>query len=146
LLGHGDAAHQIVAGLCFSWVKTPGGLELGPNWFDITEDGITSTQEINQSKLNPVTYCGMAFTLLGRKVLSAVRKDNAQAFGMTTFGHDLMWATEDQVTLGGEDTTFCVRAARLGYKSYGAGDVVVDHYKMHAENLQSFKMRYPSGQ
>ena len=143
LLSYGDAQHQIIAGLCFTWLQLPDGSKvLGPNWWERNAAGEEQTViEIRQDRLNPLSYCGMAFTLIGRTVLTEVRKAYKHFVGLTTFGYDILHIG-NTVTLGGEDISFCKRAEYCGFSTWGAGDVTVDHYKQHMENLQTFSMLY----
>jgi hypothetical protein len=76
--------------------------------------------------------CGMGFTLIHREVIevmAATQDEELKGDPWVWFGHDLL-TINGQVTRVGEDLSFCARARRLGYLTWGCPGIVVDHYKV----------------
>ncbi len=105
-----------------------GQIMISSTWL-IKKDGVIHT--VGERRLevrDDLDACGMGFTLIHRDVLTALANampNHANAW----FGHDEE-ADQDGVIDGiGEDTTFCTRAKKLGFKIYGHDTIALGHDK-----------------
>lgn len=139
LLDFADDDHQILAGLYFSWLPTAannGQHGLAPLWF-VGIDPMMSAADLTNVPM-PLVACGMGFTMLGRKMLEEMRKAYRHD-PCPWFSHDICDCQDHaKPSRMGEDVTFCVRAKKIGYQTWGI-NTVVNHTKSHTENLDTFK-------
>lgn len=98
-----------------------------------------------------LTACGMGCTLIHRDALQAVADDYpndpwdtfaADMLVRFTDGSMMVARSPDDFDIGdrvlvdepvrmGEDVTFCLRAEKAGFHTYGLPTLIVDHYKQH---------------
>jgi hypothetical protein len=89
------------------------------------KDGLyerASFKRLGKKGVTEVVALGMGFTLIKREVLEALGVAALWPFAETL---------DDKGQPLGEDTTFCLRAADVGFKSYLCLDVRVGHMKRH---------------
>jgi hypothetical protein len=117
-------ARPIVSGLAFSPAREN---QLICVWGRRVEGAGGPFKLLTQIKptLQSIDCVGMAFTLIHRGVLMAMRDAYGKGDDWPWFGHDLV----DGVRLG-EDWTFCERARAMGFSIWGAGHVTVGHMKL----------------
>lgn len=127
LLDRGNAAHQIVAGLYYTWI----GSVFMPCWFESLEP--PQVAKPNGGGLQPLASCGMGFTAIHYDALVAMPHGQ-------WFAHDTVQTLVGPY-LCGEDATFCLRATKSGIQTWGVSDVAVNHYKVSAENRETAMMR-----
>jgi len=135
LVNHGDANHQIVAGLYFAWLENT----LAPTWFTLRGEppAFATVGEI-RSGLQPIDVCGMGFTLIGRHALKEMQAERLMLRQHNSwFGHDVI-TTKDGATVAGEDVTFCLRAKASGVQTWGCS-IPVTHIKTHRETAETFQ-------
>ncbi len=133
-----DAAHPterpIVGGLYFSYWNQDK--DLCPVWLEHRGDDMATMSALKPG-LQEVAVVGMGFTLIHRGVLEAMAKHHADDEWLW-FGHDLR-ETPRGLERMGDDTTFCLRAADIGFKTFGHAEIVVQHIKSRAENYETFR-------
>jgi hypothetical protein len=125
------------------------------SWLAFTPDGIKAIPEVPPGAVDPieVSAVGMGCTLIHRDAVQDVA-DMYPNDPWDTFGADILLEFADGGFLTGrvpedfgshlsngrpirrmhrmgEDVTFCLRARRAGYLTYGLPTLVVDHYKPH---------------
>ena len=115
-----DHERKILAG----FYLTPTAQKPCSAWLVYGPNGKLQTiGSFNVGEVKEVASVGMGGTLIHRSVLEAFP---LAADDWRWFGHDLIDGVRH-----GEDVTFCLRAAGLGFKSYGVGWVQMGHIKSH---------------
>lgn len=126
------------------------------SWLLFTPEGIHAVEDLPQT-MEPVevTAVGMGCTLIHRDVLQAVADQHLRD-PWDTFAADILIRFEDggqfvvrspedfdweaaekagrvvaSLERMGEDVTFCLRARRAGYATFGLPTLVVEHFKPH---------------
>lgn len=102
-------------------------------WLAFSTEGIRALAALPE---NPyplgVTAVGMGCTLIHRDALEAVRtfqRENYKDDPWDTFGSDVLRFDDGTAHRMGEDVTFCVRARRHGFETYGLPTLLVEHFK-----------------
>lgn len=136
-----ENGRHITTGLYFSWL-TDG--RLLPVWFsEVTEDGVLKVFGSFKpgEVIVPLAAAGMGFTLIRRDVFEIMaRVPEWTATDWTWFGRDLYGqATTGQSLHQGEDCCFCVRAGKVGCKTWGHKGVVVGHWKKTRLDFNLFR-------
>lgn len=99
------------------WTQPANGLEF------------TNIPSVQLGELRKVSGIGMGCTLIHRDVFEAMAVKYAPD-PWYAFGHDLIQDPRDGSFMrAGEDTTFCRRAAELGFDIYGTASVICEHIK-----------------
>lgn len=109
-------------------VRYDGG-EIHSTWLTVVPEtnALHPIHDVPESGLVKVASVGMGCTIIHRNVLEAVAADNSDD-SWRFFGHDLVENDGRNVRLG-EDVTFCLRAKRVGFSTYGLTDLRLDHFK-----------------
>lgn len=120
-----EAERPIVGGLCFGMAKG----RLVPTIYQFGyEDGDLVTYRVEDFERDAIVRCaatGAAFVLIHRRVLEAMRAAN--------FNEAFPWFQETQIKHRpvGEDITFCLRAAQLGFPIFVDTRAKIGHHKSH---------------
>jgi hypothetical protein len=101
------------------------------SWLLFTDEGVRAVENLPE-EVDPceVTAVGMGCTLIHRDVVAAVDAAHPE-HPWSTFGADLLRYDDGTSDVMGEDVTFCLRAQRAGYKTYGLPSLIVEHHKAH---------------
>lgn len=136
LLDSLDEEHPVVGGLYFNYWEDGN---IYPVWLEHAEDGtLRNCTKVAPNQMQEVAAVGSGFMAIQRRVLDAM----AEAHGgdnWTWFGRDVV-----QGVHVGDDTTFCLRAAALGFKVWGNTNVIVDHCKKRWLGWQDFSKHWTS--
>jgi hypothetical protein len=117
-----DNEHPIVGGLYFNYW---GDGNIYPVWLERGETGVLQNwTNVRRDALVEMAAVGGGFMAIQRRVLEEMAKVYTEDESWTWFGRDV----ENKKRLG-DDTTFCLRAAKLGFKVWGNSHVIVDHKK-----------------
>lgn len=121
---------RIAAALYLNYIA---GQDASPcsTWLTHRDDGLLQTHDY--SKRNgpeTVASVGMGGTLIHRSVLEAMRDKYEPTDDWPWFGHDLH--NGHRV---GEDVSFCLRAASVGFQSWGVPSLTMGHIKTHVLNV-----------
>lgn len=101
------------------------GSKLRPCWMLAGEDGQQyAPDELRVGEIIECATVGMGFTLIHRSVLEAMQRVYSLEDNWAFFGHDMIGGVRT-----GEDVTFCNRARKLGFTSWGHGGVLLGHTK-----------------
>lgn len=102
------------------------------SWLLFTNDSVRAIESLPPTQ-DPieVTAVGMGCTLIHRDVLQDVHDMHEDKDPWSTFGADVLRWEDGRTDRMGEDVTFCVRARRAGYLTYGLPSLIVEHYKPH---------------
>lgn len=125
-----DAAIKHQAPILTGWYCAFMAESLQCTWLERKSDGLMGTMTNFTGDVQELKggVCGMGFTLIRRDVLEAMRTampNHKDAW----FGHDEVVDSTGQTDAMGEDTTFCLRALALGFKTYGHSGICVGHDK-----------------
>lgn len=123
-----DAAVKHQAPILGAWYCSFMGDGIQCVWLEDKPDGKMGTVVNFTGDVQEVGTVGMGFTLIHRDVLEGmrwVRPKNNSAW----FGHDERKNERGETETIGEDTTFCTRAAKLGFKTYGHSGICIGHDK-----------------
>lgn len=91
-------------------------------WLERRSDGkLYTVSEVRPDSVVSLQAVGMGGTLIHRSVLESFPKSDDS---WRWFGHDLVNGNRI-----GEDITFCLRAEKLGFKSFGVGAAQMGHNK-----------------
>lgn len=130
-----DAAEKYDCGILGAayWNKY-GNSEIKLSWlYFVEEHGIAAAPTLpEQEEPVEVTAVGMGCTLIHRQVLEDVvaqQRKIAPEDPWDSFGADLLKFTTGEAEHMGEDVTFCLRARRAGYLTYGLPTVTAEHFK-----------------
>ena len=140
-----DEAEQngrdILTGLYFSFLDHNNAIPY-PVWFsEIREGGsLVSFGSFKPGEvIVPLVACGMGFTLIRRTVFERMAEvPEWRDDDWTWFGRDkLIWQGVPKHY--GEDTCFCVRAGKIGIKTWGHKGVFVRHHKKTPIDFNLFR-------
>ena len=124
----------IVSGLYFTYMDDG---RIYPVWHERYEDGTLGTVRKISPEITELVGTGMGFCIIHRRVLEAMREARPR-HRWAWFAHDEMDYGTEIMSLG-EDLTFCLRAEKLGFKTYGHGGVIVEHEKGQRITLDTFQ-------
>jgi hypothetical protein len=141
----------ILSGLYFSYLYhtpnpnstayQPSG-KLLPVWFEGTHPGGSIDVYRNFMKTEPIVKldaCGAGFCLIRRDVFEKMAEvPEWKADDWTWYGRDpFIWKGLPKRM--GEDITFCVRAKRCGFQTWGHKGVILNHWKKVPLNADMFR-------
>jgi hypothetical protein len=121
----------IVGGLYFNYWQDGN---IYPVWRQWNEDGsLGHVTRVKPDEMIEVAAVGAGFMAVQRRVFEEMEKAKLDNGNWPWFGRDVV-----QGVHVGEDVTFCLRAAKLGFKVWGNSHVIVDHKKGTWLNWDSF--------
>lgn len=123
-----NAAAKHQAPILGAWYCSFMGNGIQGTWLEQKADGQMGTVVDFTGEVQEVGAVGMGFTLIRRDVLEAMRQAMPKNDG-AWFGHDETVNAKGDTVAIGEDTTFCLRAAKLGFKTYGHSGICIGHDK-----------------
>lgn len=103
-------------------------------WMGLEEGSLLPYRHIPEKGTVRVDACGMGCTLVHREVFLAIAKAQGTDDPWIWFGHDLIELDSGPTRLG-EDITFCIRAAKAGYATWGVCGIEVNHLKIQATRI-----------
>lgn len=122
LLDSMDSAHAVVAGLYFNYWENGN---IYPVWFERGADGgLQNCTRTQPNTITEIVAAGGGFLAIQRRVLEAMRDAKLDTPDWAWFGRDLVNGVHVDC-----DMSFCLRAAKLGFKVWGNSHVIVDHKK-----------------
>lgn len=124
----------IVSGLYFTYLDE----HIYPVWHETYEDGDLGTVRKVAPGLQELTGTGMGFCVIHRKVFEAMAAAHPN-YPWQWFDHDAFTRPDGTTMMMGEDITFCMRAAKAGFKTWGHGGVCVEHEKSQRVTLKTFQ-------
>lgn len=109
-----------------------------PTWLEMHKDGLQQqTASTRTVAIQDLATIGMGFTLIHRRVLEALG-DAMPNHNWAWFGHDEAQLVTGETDCIGEDTTFCARARKLGFKVQGDSRICLGHEKFTVLTWESF--------
>jgi hypothetical protein len=112
----------IVGGLYFNYWDDGN---IYPVWLERGEGGrLQNWTRVQRDTMVEVASVGGGFMAVQRRVFEEMAKVYTEDEDWVWFGRDV----ENRRQLG-DDATFCIRAAKLGFKVWGNSHVIVDHKK-----------------
>ena len=131
---------KIVSALYFTFLHN-GAVK--PCWFNNADNGsVRNIGEIVIGQAYPLAAVGMGCALIHRSVFEAFLTEPAFANDTWTwFGRDLYGPPTDTAHTG-EDISFCRRAAKLGFPTWGLTTAIVTHCKRFEIDFDVFRILY----
>lgn len=134
-----EHVYQLLDAAVESKAKIMGGLyfvmldnQICPVFFDKEKNGkFRIMPEFQTNEVYELASTGMGFTLIHREVFEKMERKFRGPWHWYAHDH-----TGDDIC--GEDITFCRRAKKVGYPTYGYTGVVVKHQKYHWLDLGAF--------
>jgi hypothetical protein len=142
LLASADPVERpVVGGLCFSQDGDTG--RIWPTLFTLVDDegsaGFARFDTWPDGAMVPVSSTGAAFLLVHRSVFEKIRED---AYSVA---YPFFMEQELNGKRVGEDTTFCFRAARSGFKTVVNTAIQIGHIKEHVVTLGGYIEQLSAG-
>ncbi len=134
-----DAAVKHRTPILGAWYCSFMGDGIQCTWLERKSDGTMGTVTKFTGEVQEVSggAVGMGFTLIHRNVLEAMRKAMPRN-NAAWFGHDDRVNEQGDTESLGEDTTFCLRALALGFKTYGHSGICIGHDKRIVLDVERF--------
>jgi len=135
LLDSIDDEHPVVGGLYFNYWEDGN---IYPVWLeDDGMGGLRNCQKIDRNTIREVQVVGAGFMAIQRRVLDAMAEAHDGSDDWVWFGRDVVKGVRV-----GDDSTFCLRAAKLGFKVWGNSHVIIDHKKGRWLNWGDFERHW----
>lgn len=113
-------------------------------WYRLDPEGFRAYAEIPESGVVQLAACGMGCCLIHRDVFASMVKDRHNPDDpWVWFSHDLVEMATGPIRAG-EDFSFCLRAYKRGFPTYGVTDIRVDHYKVRAQLRPKPRLMVPA--
>jgi len=126
----------IVGGLCFGMMEGEPRSTIY-QWATVAGKDHPTTIRLRDYPRDSLVRCaatGAAFLLIHRSVLEKMRDAHLSDGDAFPWFQETTWQGDPV----GEDITFCLRAASLGFPTHVATDVKIGHHKSHVITEQTF--------
>jgi hypothetical protein len=131
----------ILSGIYFSFIIDG---KLRPVWFT---DGVpggpfnTFGDFMSENAIVPLGACGMGFCLIRRDVFEKMLcVPEWMASHWTWFARDPYNTPDGMIRQHGEDLTFCLRAKKVGFQTWGHKGVELRHWKKTPLDAEMFRL------